>query len=199
MGMVSLSRYLLLLMLGLVLQACGFHLRGAVDMPPALQHTVAEGVAPYSPLGEALSRAWRQSNAQLEFERAAADDDATRLIIAREAVSRRTLSVDSVGRPNEYELRYQVDFTLQDATGQQLLSGQNVSVNRAYQFNPDNALAMDDEEERLRKVLAEDAALQILRRVTFQLRNRPAVLPAADEAPTPNPGQESDVDDETAR
>lgn len=179
-----------LLILGLVLPACGFHLRGAVEMPPALQYTVAEGVAPYSDLGEALSRAWRQSEAQLEFGRGA-DVEAARLVINRDEVSRHTLSVDSAGRPNEYELRYQVDFTLRDAAGRTLLQNQGATANRAYQFNPDNALAMDDEEQRLKRVLAEDVAVQMLRRITFQLRNRPA-----DE---PDAGQRDASDDETAR
>lgn len=192
MRYLFLFRYRLpaLLMLGLALPACGFHLRGAVEMPPALQYTVAEGLAPYSDLGEALSRAWRQSGAQLEFGRGA-DAEAARLVINRDEVSRRTLSVDSAGRPNEYELRYQVDFTLRDAAGRTLLKNQSAMANRAYQFNPDNALAMDDEEQRLKRVLAEDIAVQMLRRITFQVRNRPA-----DE---PDAGQRDASDDETAR
>ncbi|MDZ7804134.1 LPS assembly lipoprotein LptE [Thiohalophilus sp.] len=189
---------LLILILTLALQACGFRLRGAVEMPPELQYTLAEGVAPYSALGESLSRAWRRSEAELDFERDGAGP-AARLVIKRDEVTRRTLSVDSAGRPNEYELRYQVSFTLEDAGGQPLLQNQTVTVSRAYQFNPDNALAMDDEEQRLERLLAEEAALQMLRRITFQLRNRAAQpAPAAEEAA---PAFEADngVDDETAR
>jgi LPS-assembly lipoprotein len=188
---------LLLLTLGLALQACGFRLRGSVEMPPQLQQTVAEGVAAYSELGEALSRSWRQSGAQLYFDRQG-EVEMARLVIKRDEVTRRTLSVDSAGRPNEYQLRYQVSFSLQDAAGAPLLADQNVSANRAYQFDPANILAMDDEEARLKKVLAEEAALQMLRRITFQLRNRPPEPPATDPAAdgsTPANGEP----DETAR
>ncbi len=201
MSLSPLLRVLLptLLILSLVLQACGFRLRGAVDMPPELQTTVAEGVAAYSSLGEALSRSWRQSDARLEFDREL-QGDAARLIITREELSRRTLSIDSAGRPNEYELRYQVAFNLQDAAGRSLLENQSINVTRAYQFNPDNALAMDDEEARLEKILAEDAALQMLRRITFQLRNRATTTPAEDALPvTPQVDGPDERDDETAR
>lgn len=187
----------LLLILTLVLQACGFRLRGAVEMPPELQNTVAEGVAPYSALGESLSRSWRQSDAQLDFGEAAGA--AARLVIQHEDVTRRTLSVDSAGRLNEYELRYQVSFTLEDAGGQPLLQNQSISVRRSYQFDPNNALAMDDEEARLERLLVKEAALQMMRRITFQLRHR-AAQPAPDAEQT-DPAFEADErgDNETAR
>lgn len=172
--MRAVSGFRNLLLIGLVpvllLQACGFHLRGATEMPPALQQTVAEGVNPYSELGEALARAWRQSGAKLLFVQPAGEGMA-RLVIHRDQVTRRTLSVDSAGRPNEYELRYQVGFALEDAGGRQLLRNQTASADRAYQFNPDNILAMDDEEARLKRILAEEIAQQMLRRITFQLRH----------------------------
>lgn len=188
----------LLLILTLMLQACGFHLRGAAEMPPELQYTVAEGVAPYSALGESLSRFWQQSDAQLDFGRGAAGSTA-RLVITRDDVTRRTLSVDSAGRANEYELRYQVSFTLEDADGQPLLQNQNITVNRTYRFNPDNALAMDDEEARLKRLLAEEAALQMMRRITFQMRNRTAEPAPQAEEPAPAFEPDNGVDDETAR
>jgi len=163
---------LALLILSLTLPACGFRLRGAVDLPPAMEHAVAEGVAQYSALGEALARSWQQSGGKLDFD-ADAEPARTRLTITRDDMSRRTLSVDSAGRPNEYQLTYKVDFRLTDASGEPLLESQSVSVNRAYQFNADNSLAMADEEERLERILSEEAAVQMLRRITFQLR-RPA-------------------------
>lgn len=200
MRQVTAARYswlLPVLILGLALQACGFRLRGSVDMPPGLQQTVAEGVAAYSALGQALGRSWQQSGGQLYFDREAGAGMA-RLVIKQDEVSRRTLSVDSAGRPNEYELRYQVNFSLQDADGAQLLDRQSVSADRAYQFDPANILATEDEEQRLKKVLAEEVALQMLRRITFQLRHRPAELPgdapAADESFPVNGN-----DNETAR
>ncbi|MDR9435950.1 MAG: LPS assembly lipoprotein LptE [Thiohalophilus sp.] len=198
---MSMTRYWLplLLILALALQACGFRLRGAVDMPPELQYTVAEGVAPYSALGESLSRSWRLSNARLDFEREAVGSSAARLVINGEDVTRRTLSVDSAGRPNEYELRYQVRFTLEDAGGQPLLQNQNITVSRAYQFDPNNALAMDDEEARLERLLAEEAALQMMRRITFQLRHRAAQPAPEGEEPAPAFEAGNGADDETAR
>ena len=163
---------LTVLLAALILTGCGFQLRGSTQMPPLVQQTVAEGVAAYSELGEALSRNWQQSGASLSFERATTG--AARLRITRNEVTRRILSVDSAGRPNEYELRLQVAFSLVGPEGKTLLGNQTVVEHRSFQFNPANILAMEDEEARLRKILAEQAALQIQRRVSFQLRSRPA-------------------------
>lgn len=190
---------LLTLLTVLVLTGCGFHLRSSAEMPPVVQHTVAEGVAPYSELGEALSRSWQQSGASLSFERATSG--AARLRITRNQVTRRTLSVDSAGRPREYELSLQVAFSLLDPDGKTLLSNQSLVERRSFQFNPANILAMEDEEIRLRKILAEQAALQIQRRVSFQLRNRPAESESSNNQDTDsiNNPSPSTGPDETAR
>lgn len=182
-GTRAISR-LLPLLVALLAASCGFHLRGAMELPPALQHTAVDGVAPYSELGEALDRAWRQSDATLLFERATGGEKTAHLQIIRDEVSRSTLAVDSAGRPTEYELHYQVTFALQDAAGKRLLRSQGVGASRTFQFNPANILAMEEEEARLKKILAEEVAQQILRRVSFQLRSQvdsPATGESGDE------------------
>jgi LPS-assembly lipoprotein len=184
--------FLLFVILGMT--ACGFKLRGTTELPPALQQMTAEGVAPYSELGVALERAWRQSGATLKFERAERSE-MIRLQITQNEFTRHTLSVDSAGRPNEFDLRYQVAFKVQDAAGKSLLNNQTVKANRSFRFNPTNILAMDEEEARLKKILAEEIALQIQRRVTFQLQQ----LSIEDPAVTMDSEMTSESHDETAR
>ena len=172
--------------------ACGFRLRGAIELPPELQQTVAEGVAPYSDLGLAMSQAWNQSDASLQFAGQREGGADMRLVITRNEVTRRVLSVDSAGRPNEYELQYQLGFDLQAADGSPLLAPQSITQYREYRFDPANVLAKSDEEARLKKDMVREAVAQMLRRISRQLKNRPAVEPAS-------PATSAAETDETAR
>jgi LPS-assembly lipoprotein len=153
----------------LLLQACGFRLRGAPEIPPAMQQAVVQGVAPYSELGLALSREWTRAGGNLDF--AGERTDAVRLVISRDEISRRALSVDSAGRPTEYELQYTLVFAMQDAGGNSLLNSQTIKQYRAYRFDPDNVLAKSDEEARIKKDMVRQAVSQMLQRITYQLNH----------------------------
>jgi len=168
----------------LLLQACGFRLRGAPEIPPAMQQAVVQGVAPYSELGVALSREWTQAGGNLDFARGRTD--AVRLVISRDEFTRRALSVDSAGRPIEYELQYTLDFAMQDAGGEALLNPQTIKQYRAYRFDPDNVLAKSDEEARIKKDMLRQAVSQLMQRITYQL-NHPSPLSTTQPETTTSP------------
>jgi len=172
----------------LLLQACGFRLRGAPEIPPAMQQAVVQGVAPYSELGLAMSREWTQAGGSLDFD--GERTDAVRLVISRDEFSRRTLSVDSAGRPTEYELQYSLDFAMQDAGGNDLLNDQTIQQYRAYRFDPDNVLAKSDEEARIKKDMLRQAVSQMIQRITYQL-NHPSPLSTTQPETTTSPTNEA--------
>lgn len=178
-----------MLLIGVLLSACGFHLRGAVELPVPMQQTVAQGVAPYSELGLALSQAWRQSGGSLTFD-AEQQPDAVRLVIDRKTFTRRTLAVDSAGRPTEYELQYTLGFGLQSAEGFGLVKPQAITLYREYRFDPANALAKSDEEMRIKQEMIRLAVDQMVRRITTQLSNRPPPK-ANNPETTATPGHET--------
>ena len=60
----------------------------------------------------------------------------------------------------EYELQLDIDFVVQDQTGQQLGEQQRVSVIRRYQNDESNVLGKDNEEQIIRREMNDTAVIQ---------------------------------------
>jgi len=97
----------------LLLQGCGFHLRGTLEGSADMPLTYVQGSAAPGGIRTALSRADKITG---NIDQAEAV-----LNVVSEKFDRRVLSVDSNGRVSEYEIFYAVDFTVQDKTGKQLI------------------------------------------------------------------------------
>lgn len=152
------------MLLGLVLAACGFQLRGAYDIHPDLQplHLAASG-----DFGNTLERVLRSGGVELTGDRERA---AATLRVTERQQDRRVLAIREDGRVDEYELVYRVTWQLTPAADgsdptDYLIPPTRYSGERSYIFSPDSRLAADDEEEVLRDILREDLADRILRRV----------------------------------
>lgn len=162
--------FILMLLLGL--SACGFRLRGHVDVPPQMQETYIKGAAAFSELYIELQKALERAGAKI----VSGPEVATaQLNIASEQLKRRVLSVDAQGRASEYELTYEVVFDLQDKANKVLVATQTVSLLRDYKFDPDNVLAKDTEEVQLRKSLVIAAVQQLMRRIDAGLKHPPII------------------------
>ncbi|UCE88142.1 MAG: hypothetical protein JSW10_07120 [Pseudomonadota bacterium] len=154
----------------LMLSACGFHLRGAADLPEAMESTFLEGVGLNSDLGRALQQSIRSGGGRVVTR---AEDASAVLAVQRNDMRRRVLSVDAQGKANEYELTYTLGFALKDPGGTPLLEPQTIAVVRAFNFDADNALAMSNEEARLAQEMVDSAVAQMLRRVGAATRKAP--------------------------
>src|SRR3546814_1528076 len=109
------TRLIAILVLALGLTACGFHLRGALTLPPDLGPVRVIAKDPYSPLAESLSVALEQAGATPAAEDAA--DNVATLRIHLEKWGSTPISIDQFGRAQEYTLRYAVVFSLDKADG----------------------------------------------------------------------------------
>ena len=147
--------------------ACGFHLRGAgkVEMPPslaALQVIVEGNLLENHPLLVAMKNTLRsQTNVQIQET-----GDAPRLILYGERSDSQVLSVTSIGKVDEYLLKYEISFRLVDKENQPLSQPQTIRVQRDHQFDRLNVLAKEREEQELRRDMQRDAVQQILRRLS---------------------------------
>lgn len=156
-------------MLLVTLSACGFRLRGAVELPPAMQETRITGVAEYAPLTVQLRRLLSGSGARVLPADAPAS---ATLVISGEELKKRVLSVDSQGRAAEYELTYRFYFEVLDGEQGVLVARQNVELVRDYRFDPDNVLATGAEEAQIREDMYRFAASQAMRRISATLRQK---------------------------
>lgn len=173
----------------LLLGGCGFHLRGAAELPPQLARTQLLGTSARGPLAEEIAFVLDNAGAQL------VQADATSLLrITEDRFDKQLLSVGSTGRATEYEITYRLAFNLSvplamehDAGAQQqeqeqvqkkggaplykvVVPTQSIIVQRDLSFDAGRVLAKGEEEERLKGELREQAVRQMLLRLQAALR-----------------------------
>ena len=171
-----------------LLVSCGFRLRGDVETPPELKNVYIAGVAEYAELSQELRRTLLRSGSVIT----ASEGSAQSIIrITNEVIKKRVLSVDAQGRAAEYELNYIFSFTVvsgtidignettvTDKSGQAkakepadniLVPAQEVNLTRDFRFDPDNVLATDAQEKKIRLDMVRFAVSQMLRRIRSHL------------------------------
>jgi len=164
----TIARVMILLSLMLSMTACGFRLRGNVEVPEVLQQTHISGVAEFSQLNQELKRVLQRSGSEVLSR----PENAKSIIsISGESFRRRVLSVDAQGRTSEYELRYRYDFNIRGADGEEIVRKQTIDLTRDYQFDPNNILAKDAEEVQIRSDMIKFSVRQMMRRVDSQLKS----------------------------
>lgn len=159
------------LLVSILITSCGFHLRGSQDFSKILPEVNVSGVNKYSDLGRDLLRSLATANVNVF------DESSNVLNITKDAFSKRVLSVDSAGRANQYELRYDVNFTLVQTISSEkelkiidLIPAQSITEKREYLFDANLILATQDEENRLKKDMRQSVILQLMRRLNFSLK-----------------------------
>jgi len=165
-----------------LIASCGFHLRGKQDLSNVLPEVSLQGTSKHSELGRELIRTLIAAKVDVF------DGSATILKVSNDTFSKRVLSLDSAGQANQYELIYNLSFSLFKAVPNQkatkdtarenlvqfvdLIPAQNISVRREYLFDANLVLAEADEERRLKADMLQDAMLQVIRRLNFSLKPR---------------------------
>jgi len=159
-----LSVSLLLATALLLLQGCGFQLRGSGQaLPAGISPVALQGLDRFDDLYPVLSRQLRAAGVEV------ADSGASRLRLSQRRSSRRVLSVDANGKVVEYELYEGVTFELTSRNGARAVEPQTVGVTRSH-LNPEiDVLAKDQEEKALRRDMLQDLALRIISRLRAQL------------------------------
>ena len=152
--------FLLLILLTMVSAACGFKLRGSMQMPFESIYVDSQGFSMFdSELRRAL--AWNE-NVKLVNDEAKAD---IKLSIEREIKDKKILSLSKAGNVTEFELGYQVIYQV---TGSRLVppsESQEINVIRGLTYSDDKILAKEEEELLLYEEMQMDAVAQLLRRL----------------------------------
>lgn len=161
----------ILLLFSSFIISCGFHLRGSQDLSVVLPEVQIQGESKHSELGRELIRILTESKVKV------LDESDTVLTITRNILSKRVLSLDSAGRANQYELSYQLNFSLvkkvqseDQQTFVDLIPAQSIQEKREYLFDANLVLAKADEENQLNNDMRQKAILQLMRRLNFSLK-----------------------------
>jgi LPS-assembly lipoprotein len=145
-----------------LLSACGFHLEGRTPLPDSMQRAYVQTTDAQTDFVQSLHKALLTSGARPPDRR---DEASAVVYVLKDEVVKRVLSVSATNQPSEYEVTYNVRFSV--STGdKELLPPQDVSTKRSYSFDESLLLAKEHEEEILRQAMAHDLADIVMRQLS---------------------------------
>lgn len=152
-----------------LLSACGFHLRGAVELPPELQETYLQSGNPYTGMARALRNELQAAGATIMES----SEQATAILtVVGERSENRILSVGSTGKATEYELFEEVVFSVSDVEGNVLIEPQTLRMIRALVFDENELLGKIREAEQIHIEMRRSLARQIITRIGAGFRQQ---------------------------
>jgi LPS-assembly lipoprotein len=154
--------------MALLLSACGYHLRGALELPAGLKNVYLEGGS--AQLREQFKRTMETSSVPL-----ASSPETAGLIVKiyGEDSQRRALSLNAQGTANDFELGYRFDYELVDSKNKVLMPREPVEIKREY-FNDQLAvIAKDNEEALIRNEMYQQAVRAIVNGARVALETSP--------------------------
>ena len=161
---------LVLLPLAMLAAGCGFRLQGAAALPEGVQRVHLGTRDELSAFSLELLHGLERVGAERAATAAAAD---AVIRVHSDRSGRRVLSVSARNTPQEYEIFYAVEYSIERG-GSQVLPPQRIELTRNFSFDERQLLAKEREEEILRDAMARDLADQVLR----QLESAPPAPPA---------------------
>jgi LPS-assembly lipoprotein len=183
-------RRLITAVLVLALTGCGFHLRDRITVPTQFGPIRVVSVDRYSPLAETLVQTLERSGATVARE----GGEGAVLDILAEQWGDTPISVDALGRSQEFSLRYAVIFELRRADGAVVVPRQTIELARDYVSNPVNSIGTEGEREILARELRREMAASVLRRIDAVFKAGIAVdglEPIPQPAVTENPADQA--------
>lgn len=155
----------------LILQGCGFKLRGSQALPSFLNNVVILSQFDYLPLARALDDRLPvyQLNSIIGEKTIPNGIEPTTVVLIKlqpEELERRLLSVFSTGQVAEYELIYSVDYEVIFPFAEPIQS--RMVVAREYQDDPDQVLAKSRELDLVLDQMRQESADRIIRLLSSQ-------------------------------
>jgi|LakWasMet43_HOW7_FD_contig_31_425111_length_1120_multi_7_in_0_out_0_3 LPS-assembly lipoprotein len=150
--------------MALLLSACGYHLRGALDLPSGMRNVYLDGGS--EPLREQFKRTLKSSAGKL----ANSPEGAGMTIrIFGEDLNRRALSLDAKGKAEEFELLYRLEYEVLGSGKSVLMKRQPVEIRRDYFNDQQDIMAKDNEEAVIRNEMYQQAVRTIVDRARVVL------------------------------
>ncbi len=159
-----LTKKAVIISLALLLSACGYHLRGAFELPENMKSIYIEGGS--GPLLDQFKQVLKSSSANISDSRKGAG---LVIKIANEEFNRRVVSLSSRGKSNEFELEYRMDYEFANAKDALLMEKQTVEIRREYYNDQEFVIAKENEENVIRNEMYQQAVQSILNRARVVL------------------------------
>ena len=165
-GKTMIRRFLSITILTIGLTACGFHLRGSYHLPEGL-HSLKLALPP----GSALEAPLRK-----DLDTAGVDigDAGYTLRVLKEKLSKQTSNTDSRAKVAEYTFLYDLRYEFRDDEGRPVSPEYKLLLRRSYQYDTTAIVGKSEEEETLLRELYQEAAHQIVQRLSWFHPDAPA-------------------------
>ncbi|MDR2164435.1 MAG: LPS assembly lipoprotein LptE [Zoogloeaceae bacterium] len=148
--------------LALFVSACGFHLRGASELP---YRSFYVAISPDMERGAELRRQIRAHQPDILVEDIQKADGVFRELGYH--TDRIIAALNVEGRAREYQLRLTYTFRVEDNKGAPLTPVNEIVLTREITYDDNQLLAKDQEENFLWEDMSKDLAAQILRRLAY--------------------------------
>ena len=148
----------------ILVQGCGYHLRGQAPQARAKGgHSIYISASGASQLAAAVEAQMAVSGVSITDSRDGSDYV---LSIHAEEFARQVLSVSpATGKVEEYQVILTGRISISKTGGEELVTNQAIRVSGDYAFDEDAALGKFAEEETIKEELVEQAAARIIQRL----------------------------------
>jgi len=143
----------------LLLSACGYHLRGAFELPAGMKNIFLEGGS--APLQTQFKKAMELSSIPIA---ASAETAGIIIRIFDENSQRRVLSLAATGVANDFELDYRMEYEIIDAKDNVLMARQPLEIKREYYNDQLAIIAKESEETMIKNEMYQQAVRTIVNR-----------------------------------
>jgi LPS-assembly lipoprotein len=156
---MSFRALIVLVMTAALASGCGFHLRGKIPLAEQLQ-IIAVSIPDREVKDEMIS-ALEASGAEVVSDPASAR---ALLDMFQVNYERRVRTIDTRGKVTGYVLRYDVQYRVVNAEGEELRKTR-LALQRDYNFDPEQILQAEEEEESLKEDMIKELAQRIMRQL----------------------------------
>ena len=172
--------------------ACGFKLRGALSVDLPFKTVYVAGVPDTSPFSQVLKSQLRANGIGVvpdEYK----DRAQVILRVLGDQQMKTVVAVNATGLAREYRLTYRLGFRVDSGNGKELYPPTTIEQNREISFNPQTpqeVLSKEQEDQLLIRDMQNDAAIQVLQRLST-IRVPPGTVLTAPRKPASEVGKRS--------
>ncbi len=145
-----------------LLTACGFHLRGEVQLPAGLDRVYVESSDPSGPLKKNVEHALERSGAKVET---AAGEGIAEVRLTGISLAPIVRSVSANARVNEFTMLYHLELQINDAAGKVVLPKQVIERSRVFTFDQTQAIGTGAEQDEIKKEMEREMVEVVMRHV----------------------------------
>jgi LPS-assembly lipoprotein len=157
------KKVLIPLIVALCLSACGFHLRGIVDIPTWLNNVAVVSKGEHKELVDLLRSQFDGYHIQVNEDAAQAD---YWIVINYVTLKQQIISIGASTNPRQYQLIMTVEFLLTTPKGNIIKPPRKIFVTRQFTVNNDRILGSNEEEALLVSEMRQEAVVQIINRLS---------------------------------